>query len=188
MSASLRTRADSILRAAAGQDQGFTIIEILVAAVLIGIVTSMTAAVMSVSNRSTSKSATLGSAMAAIDNDISLIRTLSERYTCCSGTCTTDPVVVANATTKCEGSVGDSTYYFPIAGNSTEITSFQTLCNSGLTANLVTAINALSQPSGVTRTAVDDGDATARRIRIDYSGTSISRVVKIVPTVANWCP
>lgn len=188
MVARLHTKTSHVLTIKAQQSRGFTIVETLVATVLIAIVTSMAAAVMSISNRSTVKSTTLSGAMAAIDNDISLVKTLAERYTCCSGTCTTDATVIDAATTKCEGSVGDSTYYFPKAGNTTEITNFQNACTSGLTTNLVSAINALSQPSGVTRTAVDDDDATARRVMLTYSGTNINRVVKIVPTVANWCP
>lgn len=188
MTFSSRAKTTPIGHSVNVQPQGFTIVEILVATVLIAIVTSMAAAVMIVSNRATSNSSTMGNAMAAIDNDISLIKTLSERYTCCSGTCTTDPATIAAATTKCEGSVGDSVYYFPRANNASEIASFQALCDSGLTTNLIAAINAQAQPVGVSRTAVDDGDATARRVRITYTGTNINRVVKVVPTVANWCP
>ncbi|KEF41342.1 MAG: hypothetical protein ER33_11885 [Cyanobium sp. CACIAM 14] len=171
---------------------GFTLVEILVGAVLLAIVGSLTALVFSVSNRSTVSSTAIANANAAIDTDVSRIKEVAERFTCCSGTCTADATAIATAVAAgtCAGSVGDSTYYFPQNPdtNTTATANFTSACASGLTTNLISQIPAASLPAGISRAVQDDGDATARRIRITYTGGGVNRVVKIVPTVASWCP
>lgn len=183
------------IRARPVGEAGFTLMEILVGVVLLALVSTGTASLISLANSNLSSSTSQNSSQAAIDSDISRARKLAEDYTCCPGSCTADPGTITTAKTagRCAGNVNDSTYYFPQQSN--DITAFTSACSTGtLTTNLITAIQSLGGLSGVTRTVTNDdsADLTAHRIRITYSGSGrsagINRVVKIVPTVAGWCP
>lgn len=172
----------------------FTLVELLVATSLIAIIGSMTAIVMSSSNRSTFNSAAIATANASIDNDIAAIRSVAESYTCCPGSCTSNATTI-NGSGTCSGSVGDSNYYFPQPGqtnSTTATTNFITACATaaGITNGLISELPTTSLPTGVTRTAVDGGDITARRLVVTYTASTlgINRVVNIVPTVSSWCP
>lgn len=168
----------------ARKKQGFTIIELVVSAVILALAASTAGVLVGVSNRSTITSREVAEASSAIESDIARIRTISESYTCCAGTCTSSPT----ASASCIGSLGDSSYYFPqqLAG----ITAFTTLCSNGnLTNSLMTAIDSLPQPSGVTRANSVKEDAISHRLSITYSAAGgVNKVLKIVPTVAGWCP
>jgi len=176
-------------------------VEILIGVVLLAVAASGSALLITTANRQLGSSESLGGAQAAIDSDLSRIRRLAEDYTCCPGSCTADAAEIqaAGVAGKCQGSVGDSAYYFP--QQSAEITTFagpphaSSLCGNGqLTANLITAIQAQGTLSGISRAVQEDDvtDLTDHRIRITYTGSGanagISRVVKLVPTVAAWCP
>lgn len=166
--------------------QGFTLVELLISAVLLALAASMAGTLVGVSNRSTIATRQVSEASSAIESNIASIRALSESYTCCAGNptpCTTTPT----PSTSCIGVQGDSSYYFPqVAAN---VTTFETLCGNGnLTNALMTAIDGLGQPANVTRAAAVKEDAVAHRLSITFSGANgISKVVKIVPTVAGWC-
>jgi prepilin-type N-terminal cleavage/methylation domain-containing protein len=187
--------AGSVLRRRVDQ-AGFTLIEVVVGVVLLAVVAAGSAVLISVSNSMLTTSTSQSNTQAAIDSDISRARKLAEDYTCCPGSCTANAATIAAARTsgKCIGNANDSTYYFP--QQTADVATFTSACASGtLTTNLITAIEALGNVSGVTRTmAVDDSsDPTTHRLRITYSGTnlrnsSIIRVVKLVPTAAAWCP
>lgn len=174
---------------------GFTMVEILIGVVLLLLAASGSAVLITVANRLLGTSTSQSNAQAAIDSDISRARRLAEDYTCCPGSCTADAATItaARASGKCAGTANDSTYYFPQQSN--DVTGFDGVCANGtLTANLITAIQAQGTLSDISRTVtVDDAsDPTSHRIRITYSGTNgnagITRVVKLVPTVAAWCP
>ena len=89
------------------------------------------------------------------------------------------------------------------------MTTFTNACNATTSANdsitstLITAINARTLPSGVaSRTAVVDSagatptadEIAAHMVRVTYIGTTanggsfVNRTIKIVPTVATFCP
>lgn len=174
---------------------GFTLMEILIGVVMLAFVASGSAILITVANRMLGSSTSQNNAQAAIDSDTSRARKLAEDYTCCPGSCTSNvsTITAARSSGKCLGNANDSTYYFPQLA--ADIPTFTTACESGtLTANLITAIQALGSLPDVSRTVtVDDGDdLTSHRIRLAYSGTGantgISRIVKLVPTVAAWCP
>jgi prepilin-type N-terminal cleavage/methylation domain-containing protein len=173
----------------------FSLLEILVGVALLAVVASGSAMLITMANRMLGTSTTQNNAQAAIDSDISGARKLAENYTCCPGSCTADTTAIntARGSGKCLGSVNDSTYYFP--QQAADVTTFSNACTAGtLTANLIAAIQSMGTLNGITRSvAVDDSsDPTAHRIRITYAGTAaqagITRVVKLVPTVAAWCP
>ncbi|QPN65681.1 PilW family protein [Synechococcus sp. CBW1006] len=64
------------------ESDGFTLIEILVGAVLLAIVAGMAGSLVMVSNRSLTQSEALANAGSAIDKNISEIRQIAERFTC----------------------------------------------------------------------------------------------------------
>jgi len=178
---------------------GFTLVEILIGVVLLALVASGSAVLIMVANTMLGTSTSRNNAQAAIDSDIARARKLAEDYTCCPGSCTVDPATITNARAsgQCVGNANDSTYYFPQKDTvqNPDVTSFSAACANGtVTDNLITAIQAQGTLSDITRTvAVDDAnDLTAHRIRITYDGSGgsagINRVVKLVPTVAAWCP
>lgn len=174
---------------------GFTLVEILIGVVMLALVASGSAMLITVANRMLGTSTSQNNAQAAIDSDISRVRKLAEDYTCCPGSCTSNAATITTArgSGRCLGNANDSTYYFPQLA--ADIPAFTTACEAGtLTANLILAIQSIASLPDVTRTVMvdDNSDLSSHRIRLIYSGTAantgIARVVKLVPTVAAWCP
>lgn len=196
------TRRSTAASSAEFSKAGFTLVEIIVAAVLLAIVSGGTALTLMSANRSSVRSELLTRASAAIDTNVAAILERSERFTCCSGVCTSNPATIAAAGSKCTGTFGDANYYFPsiAPADVADLTNFLTRCKpttttNGLVGPLITEINAdtslnLTTPPGITRTIqVDDtADLGNHRLRITYAGNGLNRVVKIVPNVAVWCP
>jgi len=181
---------------AGSADTGFTLVEILVATVILIVATTGITSAINFSNRSTILTEASSRDSAAIDTNVSEILGLAERFTCCSGTCTSDATAISAAGAKCTGTFGDANYYFPsiLPANQADLSNFLSRCQA-TTSNLVTPLiteitAAIAAPPGITRTIIADSDlpATTHTIRITYTGNNISRVVKIVPTVAVWCP
>ncbi|WP_411867811.1 hypothetical protein [Vulcanococcus limneticus] len=169
---------------------------------------SGTAALLMTANRAQVSSDLRNRREALIDADVATIKDLSERYTCCPGSCTVN-IATINASSSCAvdyppADIDREDYYFPV-GDQTAIDAFSKtnydpatgnissetgFCKDGtLVNNLVTAVQAIGPIDGVSRT-VNVDDASVHRIRVTYSSTNptIGRVVKIIPTVAAWCP
>ena len=162
---------------------------------LLLLVASGSAMLITAANSMLGTSTSQNNAQAAMDSDIARARKLAEDYTCCPGSCTTDAAVIsaARSSGKCAGNVNDSTYYFP--QQSADVDTFSSACANGtITTNLIASIQAQGTLSGISRTVASDDstDPTSHRIRITYSGSGsasgISRVIKLVPTAAAWCP
>ena len=178
---------------------GFSLVEVVVAVALLGLIGSITANVYGVITRSTTSTSTAANTLAAIDSDISRIKQISETLTCCPGSCTTNATTIATAVanSKCGGSTpGLSSYYWPLVSG--DVTTFEAACNATLANGaietaMLSAINGLTQPTGATRTASVD-EIAAHRILVTYTGTTgtggsfVNRDIKIVPTVASFCP
>lgn len=187
-----------LLAGPAASVRGFTLVEIIIAAVLLAIVGSSTAIALLSANRSVVRNELLARTSSSIDSNVSQILRLAEQYTCCSGVCTSDAAAIAAAGAKCTGTFGDANYYFPsvAVSDQADLTNFLTRCKptnatNGLVAQLITEINSnVPAPSGVSRTIEADPDAPleVHRIRATFSGNGFTRVVKVVPTVAVWCP
>ena len=188
---------------------GFTLFEVIIAAALIGLVGSIAGILFNVTARSTSSSTTAANTLAAVDSDLSRVKQLAEKLTCCPDSCTTDDAIVSAGITNgyCDNSniIGQSDYYFPLIKAGTNGTSaldkFINACNATTAANdtitltLITAINSLPLPNGITsRTAAVDDPISAHRVVVSYTGTTgkqgsfVNRTIKIVPTVATFCP
>ena len=181
---------------------GFSLVEVVIAASLLGLVISISATMFSISNRSTRQSGTAANTLAAIDTDISKIKEVAETLTCCPGSCTTNQTTINTAKTngKCANpsNPGDSSYYFPL--QSADVTTFSNACNATTAANdsisqsFISSINALPLPSGISNRAATIDEISTHRVTVSYSGSTgaggsfANRTIKIVPTVANWCP
>ncbi len=198
------SRRPSSIQAAAApacSSAGFTLVELLVGAVLLTIGLSMAASLATISNRSMIRSAQLGNQESLIDSDIAAIRNLAEIYTWCPGSGTTSAAAVSAAGASCASTTPRTeAYYFPnnpVPPNTfaARVIAFENACDPNnntptideLNIALVAAINARAQPPGISRTVAND-DIAAHRLRITYAGTNVNRVVVLTPTVAAWCP
>lgn len=178
---------------------GFSLIEVVVAAAILGLIGAITANGFGVITRSTTATTAAANTLSAIDSDISKIKQISENLTCCPGSCTTDATTIATAVTngQCGGSTpGLSNYYWPLL--SANVTTFETACNAAaangaIETAMLSAINTLPQPTGANRTVTVD-EIASHRLLVTYTGTTgsggsfVNRAIKIVPTVALFCP
>lgn len=187
--------------------EAFTLVELLVGFTMLLIVLGGATTLLMAANRALRNSELRNGREALVDADVATIRELGERYTCCPGTCTTD-IATINGAASCAvdfppADTAKEDYYFPVntqsAIDSFSLTSYDSdgnvsaetgFCKDGtLVDNLVDTISGLPAVPGVNR-AVNVDDALTHRIRITYTSVDppINREVKIVPTVAAWCP
>lgn len=171
---------------------GFSIVEGLIASVVVIVAVLGTAAAFNLITSSIAGTSSKNAVATAIDKDISMIKDLSSRYTSCvvpSGS------VPANG--ACDVSNNLSAYYFPQSTLETEKNKFFAACRSStasshITAGFVTAINALPKlESGVIRKPAvreDGADPKNHSIIVEYqvNGSTV-RLVKVSPVVSSWC-
>jgi type II secretory pathway pseudopilin PulG len=183
---------------------GFTIIEPLVLVILLSIVVSGTAVVLTSVNRSSAEARRVVTMDQEIDSQLAQIKQLSGQLTCCSSVCTVTPPTTFGTTANCAtNNPLDSRYFYPqrddpattatIAGTSPatsdERAAVDQLCASGAFLNpLLTAVNALAQPAGVTRTAAAQANRTIRIVYTDTVNSRVTRVANITPPMSRWCP
>jgi prepilin-type N-terminal cleavage/methylation domain-containing protein len=175
--------------------QGFTLIEILVSAVIIGILGVGVAAILSSGNTAFVRTRGGNLLEQTIDSDLAQIKDLAFRMTCCSGSCTTESELSSPCSTNPDTDTfykpGQQNYYFPdptLDTNQTAINSFITSCNSGSLVNSLTGlVDTSGLPGGITRD-FDESQASSHRLTVIYSDGSQSRAYTLVPTVAAWCP
>jgi hypothetical protein len=188
-----------------GGQLGFSITEVMMAAVMGGVIISSVATMNNLGNRSMVQARQQQSTDNIIQADLDTIRQQMVSYTWCSGAGTLQPIPDP---TRCLRSINEKSkreYYFPnqnVKPNPSEPTSlgdqdkFIAACQDTASANsnlllssLITSIGSLSLPSsaGVVRN-VSVVDGSAKRIQITYSGTDVQRIVLMTPTVASWCP
>ena len=181
---------------------GFSLVEVVVSAAITGLVILGVANLWGLSSQMFQSLRQRNSQEALIEEDIAAMEDLAYRYTCCSGSCTTDPSAVA-ASATCKGEEGEGTpavgtefYYFPYYNRTdtsrANVTTLGTLCTNG---TLVTALanQMASAPRsqaftdrGLTRSVVVD-NGSLHRVRVDYTGTNLKRSTMVVPTAARWC-
>lgn len=183
---------------------GFSLVEVVVSAAITGLVILGVANLWGHSNQMFQQLRQRNSQEALIEDDIAAMEDLAYRYTCCPGSCTTNPSTV-NASPTCKGKgpngtdtpdIGTEYYYFPFyvptASATPNIDAFRDLCKNG---TLVTALSnqmAAAPKSkaftdrGLTRSVVVD-NGSLHRVRIDYTGTNLQRSTMVVPTAARWC-
>lgn len=181
---------------------GFSLVEVVVSAAITGLVILGVANLWGLSSQMFQSLRQRNSQEALIEEDIAAMEDLAYRYTCCSGSCTTDPAAVEAAAT-CKGEEGQGTpavgtefYYFPYYSRTdtarANVTTLGALCTNG---TLVTALanQMASAPKsqaftdqGLSRSVVVD-NGSLHRVRVDYTGTNLQRSTMVVPTAARWC-
>lgn len=183
---------------------GFSLIELLVGVVLVGITAAAAAAILSSSNRALVGARTQDRRQALIDDDVARINNLSTRFTCCSGTC-------GLSTTGCLSSTpGNDRLYYPQLDSDPNTAIPETApqledpstgaCNNGGIATAFIAQIQSSVPTtalatlNVSRTApvrVSTTDGRDHRVRLTYRDSVSNRelrVVDIQPIAASFCP
>ena len=180
----------------------FSLVEVVVSAAITGLVIMGVARLWGESSQMFQQLKNRNSQEALIEEDIATMEDLAYRFTCCPGSCTIDPSVVA-ASPTCKGEAGNGTpaigteyyyfpYYSPTATSTQKIDDFEALCTNGtLVTQLASQMAAAPKSSlftkqGLTRSVVVD-NASLHRVRIDYTGTNLQRSTMVVPTTARWC-
>jgi type II secretory pathway pseudopilin PulG len=180
--------------------QGFSLLEPLLASVMLAIVTSGTAMMLMSANRVSSKADAVDNIEWEINKDLAAIQRLSRRLTCCSGSCMIpDPSTFSYGSTKAcaVNNPDDDRYFFPqlddpSTANVNEPSAVDTLCgnsnNNTFMAPLEIAIDAKANPSGVSRTTTIRSDHTLEVAYTETTTNQVRRVALIVPPMAFWCP
>ena len=192
---------------------GFTIVESLVASVLVVMTMVSSATLVMIVNRRTISTRQLVEMQRRIDDNISQIRVLARRYTCCSGVCTTAiPTTVSTATPPANQNAPcltrdwrSSSYYYPAMDLTSTTTPFPNtttasepravdqLCrnNDNFMTPFQTSVNAVPidrlTAAGVTRTTEIRDNKILRVIFTDTINDRVARQVYIRPTMASYC-
>lgn len=198
------------LNAIPSSDQGIGILESLVLTVMLMIVVSSTATIFNSINRRILSTQQQVVMQASIDDNLSQIKTLARRFTCCSGVCTTVPPtsfgVVSGVTQPCAtNNPLDDRYYFPQVDltsttanfpnttTSSEPIAVEQLCAASNNIAFMTpfrnAVDGLGQPVNATRTTAIQAERILRVTFTDNnSNNRVTRVENIIPHMAYHCP
>jgi Tfp pilus assembly protein PilV len=164
---------------------GFSLVEMMIAAVLMVIATIGTVAMFNYGISQNSSSRGKQEEQSAISEDLADIQVMNDRYTCRDEqACAVD-----------SRDPGED-YYHPTGTSPSS--SFNEACLNGtLLDNLITAITTTATPSafsrlGISRTASKTVNSEGRynRYTITWTKTGGTRLrqITLVPTVAGWCP
>jgi prepilin-type N-terminal cleavage/methylation domain-containing protein len=178
---------------------GFSLVEVLVAAVIIGVSALAATTAFNVIVQSIGGTGLTADQNRRIDAQIAVINELSEIYTACKSP---SGVIPENPQTECEGGIIPRTsyYYFPDYQNTANVDAFFTACRSSqpgthITNGFVEAINALQSPGGGVSSPVAErvqgNIASNHLIEITWSrapGVGSLRQIRLAPVVSAWCP
>jgi type II secretory pathway pseudopilin PulG len=174
-------------RRSAGQE-GFTLVEILLVAIVLSTGLVGIASLSTIANRNQSNSLSEATRVNAIASDIAAIQRINDRYTCGSVTTTTGSCAISSSDLSQSG-------YFP--SNANGQTNFKNRCaytpsNFDLVTDLASNIPALPAAltsAGVTRSIATNVQAGIHRYTVTYAfGGNTVRTLTLVPTAAQWCP
>lgn len=182
-----------------GTNAAFSLVEFLLAAILITIVVSGTTVTLLVSNRSGRPTGNVDELEQLIAQDLAMIRDLNERFTCCGGECTA-AALASEAAGSCSEPTGSSTP-LPLPNSTLDDSLLATgnlpeaCLNGGVAETMIAAFpKPPDAPPGVslTRTGPTVADPAANRLEWTYTVsvdgvTMISRVVNLVPNAAAFC-
>jgi prepilin-type N-terminal cleavage/methylation domain-containing protein len=188
-------------------DSGFTILESLIAVVIIGLAAAASTSMLMVGLRALRETAQSNSVQAAIEANKDQIDQLARSFTCCSGICTTAPPgsgTFGGANQPClTDNPNDDRYYFPRLDNpstTTNITGTTTpsepiavdqLClaanNTAFMTPLKNAIDGLAQPTPATRVAAFILDYKMLRVNFTDPSGVVVRSLYVKPRMANFC-
>jgi hypothetical protein len=178
---------------------GFSIVEALVAAVVLAVALAGSSVAMRSITNLLGSSGQLNAMNLAIDNDISEIKRVASLYTACLVSTGSIPT---GASAGCgRGLTSDqAAYFFPVdpGVNEANISAFFAACKassatSHITQGFITAIGQLpAVGAGVTRSSVAreaPTDPKNHNVVVRYAAAdgSIQRVIKVVPVLSAWC-
>lgn len=172
-----------------------TLVELLVGSVILAFVIAGTARVFILNTVQSESTRLRYELQARIDRDMALVRRMNDRYTCASGTCTSQ---LSSDPSKDQYL---PTFSMPMTISQTAIVNnFEARCyydnGTDLVSPLVAELNntsLLPVPTGLRRVA-EASSATQQgvhRYSITYSRLDTSEVLRkviLVPTTAGWCP
>lgn len=197
--ASRRSRAGAASVGLTPACSGFSIIEALVAVVVLAVALAGSSVAMRGISGMLGRSGQLNASSLAIDNDISEIKRLGSVYSAC---------VVPTGSIPSGASAGcgqgltptQAAYFFPVdpGVNEANISAFFAACkasnaSSHITQGFITAISGLpAVGAGVTRSRVAREAATDPKnhnVIVSYTAGngSIQRVIKVAPVLSAWC-
>ena len=197
--ASRRLRTDAASLVITPASPGFSIVEALVAVVVLAVALAGSSVAMRSITNLLGRSGQLNANSLAIDNDISEIKRLASVYTACVVPTGSIP---SGASAGCgQGLTPDrAAYFFPVdpGVNEANITAFFAACNatsaaSHITQGFITAIGQLPpvgagvSRSSVTREAPTDPKNHNVIVRYATADGSMQRVIKVAPVVSAWC-
>lgn len=184
-----------------------TLVEPLVLAVLLLIVVAGSVSLLNIANRSFGTSRDTSDVDNAIDLNLDEALALSERFTCCSGTCKIGPPnanEVGSSRSCATADPNDDNYFFPQQDDRNtdliEPRAVDAICssenNTAFLQPLKNAIDALPNPRFGNRNAL--AAIRTSEIQPDHvlqltftapgTGGRVLHVTTIVPPMAAWCP
>jgi prepilin-type N-terminal cleavage/methylation domain-containing protein len=179
---------------------GFTLVEILVASVVLVVAISGAALAFMSANKISFFGSARSQVESAIDQDLANIKDAAYRYTYCSG----DYTITGDACNSV--APGQEDYYFPDSvAHQARAEEFEDDCRDGsLSDDLIAAINGGSSSLALSSTATTLGVSrdpavlnstvgtpgeNSHDIRITYNQNgAVVRRVLVTPTAAAWCP
>ena len=167
------------------QRSGFTLVEVMIAAVLMVIAAIGSMAMFNYGISQNNNSRDKQEQQTAISEDLATIQVLNDRYSC------SDPEACAIESSD----PGEDGYY---AAGPAPSTVFNDACLDGsLLDNLITTLESTPTPNafsslGISRMVARAPDPDARYLRytVTWRGSDGARLrqINLVPTVAGWCP
>jgi len=178
---------------------GFSLVEVLVAAVIIGVSALAATTAFNVIVQSIGGTGITADQNRRIDAQIAAINELSEIYTACN---TPSGEIPGNPQTVCGIGITprSSYYYFPDYQNTADVDAFFAACRSSqpgahITNGFIEAINDLGTPGGGVSSPiavrVQPNMASNHLIEITWSrspGSGSLRKIRLAPVVSAWCP
>lgn len=175
--------------------EGFSLVELLVAAVILALSVAGTAAGFNLITSSLGKSAGYNETQLSIDSDISKIKQMARLYTPCSNPLGAVPEKFPYCGFESTGDIA-SAYYFPVDPD--DIDAFSQACKaaegSGHFADkLIDEIKKLDGlPESITRevSRQKPGEPLDHSIEIIYNSPQLvyERKLVIAPVASAWCP
>jgi len=167
------------------QTRGFSLVEMMIAAVLMVIATIGTVSLFNYGISQNSSSRGKQEEQSAISEDVADIQRINDRYTCSN----------EQACAVSSSDPGENSYY-PTGPNPSS--PFNAACLDGtLLNNLISTITTTATPSAFTRLGITrsvstsaSSDGRYNRYTVTWrnrAGTRL-RQITLVPTVAGWCP
>jgi prepilin-type N-terminal cleavage/methylation domain-containing protein len=179
------------------RDAGFSLIEVIVAALILSIVSFGTLRLISTSSQQLTRSGDISQLNALIEADLTAVRTANDRLVCNNGSCVisgTDPTKTGYFPTVANPTPGGTT-----AAELININFFERRCGYRTTAGtfsldegLATALSGLLPAADARLVRTITPQTSGHRYVVRYTRTggdnTILRQVTLVPATVAWCP